>query len=110
MLRSGGGKELFGGVYAPSTVGTLLRELTFGHGKQLESVLGEHLCALADRVDLLPGKQVQCFVGIDSLLRPVYGHQKQGASYGLTKIAGKQVLRNGLSPLSPRSAPIWQPR
>ncbi|MFJ9371704.1 IS1380 family transposase, partial [Nocardia sp. NPDC101769] len=99
LLRSGGGKNLFGGVYAPSTVGTLLREFTFGHGKQLESVLGEHLCALADRVDLLPGKQVRCFVDIDSLLRPVYGHQKQGASYGHTKIAGKQVLRKGLSPL-----------
>ncbi|MFJ9370126.1 IS1380 family transposase [Nocardia sp. NPDC101769] len=99
LLRSGGGKNLFGGVYAPSTVGTLLREFTFGHGKQLESVLGEHLCALVDRVDLLPGKQVRCFVDIDSLLRPVYGHQKQGASYGHTKIAGKQVLRKGLSPL-----------
>jgi hypothetical protein len=40
------------------------------------------------------------FIDIDSLLRPVYGHAKQGASYGHTKIAGKQVLRNGLSPLA----------
>src|ERR1700758_1807139 len=30
MLRSGGMKTLFGGVYAPSTLGTLLREFTFG--------------------------------------------------------------------------------
>jgi hypothetical protein len=30
----------------------------------------------------------------------VYGHAKQGASYGHTKIAGKQVLRKGLSPLA----------
>ena len=37
---------------------------------------------------------------IDSLLRPVYGHHKQGASYGHTKIAGKQILRKGLSPLA----------
>jgi hypothetical protein len=41
----------------------------------------------------------------------VYGHAKQGASYGHTKIAGKQVLRKGLSPLgttisTPRSAPV----
>jgi hypothetical protein len=28
------------------------------------------------------------------------GHAKQGASYGHTKIAGKQVLRKGLSPLA----------
>lgn len=42
----------------------------------------------------------QAFIDIDSLLRPVYGHAKQGASYGHTKIAGKQVLRTGLSPLA----------
>jgi hypothetical protein len=48
---------------------------------------------------------------IDSLLRPVYGRAKQGASYGHTKIAGKQVLRKGLSPLAttistPACAPV----
>ncbi|MEU7632498.1 IS1380 family transposase [Nocardia sp. NPDC049220] len=100
LLRSGGGKELFDSVYAPSTVGTLLREFTFGHARQLESVLGEHLVALSARTALLPGADVRCFVDIDSLLRPVYGHQKQGASFGHTKIAGKQVLRKGLSPLA----------
>jgi hypothetical protein len=36
---------------------------------------------------------------IDSLLRPVYGHQKQGASFGHAKIAGRALLRKGLSPL-----------
>jgi len=50
-------------------------------------------------VNLLPGADVRAFVDIDSLLRQVYGHAKQGASYGHTKIAGKQVLRKGLSPL-----------
>lgn len=99
-LRSGGMATLFGGVYAPSTIGTLLREFTFGHARQLESVLREHLAALCARVDLLPGAAGRVFVDIDSLLRPVYGHAKQGASYGHTKIAGKQVLRKGLSPLA----------
>jgi hypothetical protein len=51
------------------------------------------------------------FIDIDSLLRPVYGHAKQGASYGHTKIAGKQILRKGLSPLAatistPAGAPV----
>ena len=100
VLRAGGMKTLFEGVYAPSTVGTLLREFTFGHARQLESVLGEHLVALCERVDLLPGADARVFIDIDSLLRPVYGHAKQGASYGHTKIAGKQVLRKGLSPLA----------
>jgi hypothetical protein len=99
-VRSGGMTTLFDGVYAPSTVGTLLREFTFGHARQLESVLREHLVALCKRVDLLPGAEQEVFIDIDSLLRPVYGHAKQGASYGHTKIAGKQILRKGLSPLA----------
>jgi len=39
----------------------------------------------------LAGIKGQAFLDIDSLLRPVYGH---------AKIAGKQVLRKGLSPLA----------
>jgi len=99
MVRAGGMKTLFNGVYAPSTIGTLLREFTFGHARQLESVLREQLGALSRRVPLLPGADERAFIDIDSLLRPVYGHAKQGASYGHTKIAGKQILRKGLSPL-----------
>jgi len=90
LVRAGGMKTLFGPVYAPSTVGTLLREFTFGHARQLDSVLAEHLAGLCEQVSLLPGSDVRAFVDIDSLVRPVYGH---------AKIAGKQVLRKGLSPL-----------
>src|SRR4051794_9196172 len=111
MLRAGGMPILCDGVYAPSTLGTLLREFSFGHARQLESVLREHLVALAERTPVLAGIDDQAFVDIDSLLRPVYGHAKQGASYGHTKIAGKQVLRKGLSPLAttistPACAPV----
>jgi hypothetical protein len=110
-LRAGGMPILFDHVYAPSTLGTLLREFSFGHARQLESVLREHLIALVGRTELLAGIETQAFIDIDSLLRPVYGHAKQGASYGHTKIAGKQVLRKGLSPLAttistPASAPV----
>jgi hypothetical protein len=57
--------------------------------------------ALCQRVDLLPGPDQRIFIDIESLLRPVYGHSKQGASYGqTTKIAGKQVLRKEFSPLA----------
>jgi hypothetical protein len=111
LVRSGGMQSFFGGVYAPSTIGTLLREFTFGHARQLESVLRHHLASLCQRVDLLPGADDGAFIDIDSLLRPVYGHAKQGASYGHTKIAGKQILRKGLSPLvttihAPGAAPV----
>ena len=110
-LRAGGTPILCDGVYAPSTLGTLLREFSFGHARQLESVLRAHLVALSRRTELLVGLDQQTFIDIDSLLRPVYGHAKQGASYGHTKISGKQVLRKGLSPLAttistPTSAPV----
>jgi hypothetical protein len=97
LLRAGGMPILFDGVYAPSTLGVLLREFSFGHARQLESVLREHLCALAERSEVLAGIEQQAFIDIDSLLRPVYGHAKQGASYGHTKIAGKQVRRKGFA-------------
>lgn len=63
-------------------------------------MLREHLAQLCRRVELLPGAGVQAFIDIDSLLRPVYGYAKQGASYGHSKIAGKRILRKGLSPLA----------
>jgi hypothetical protein len=100
VIRSGGMGRLFGGVYACATLGQLLREFTHGHGLQLASVLREHLVGLVEHSGLLPGIEQQAYVDIDSLLRPVFGHQKQGASYGHTKIAGKRVLRKGLSPLA----------
>jgi hypothetical protein len=78
LVRAGGMKTLFHRVYAPSTVGTLLREFTFGHARQLDSVLAEHLAGLCERVDLLPGSGVRAFVDIDSLVRPVYGHGQTG--------------------------------
>ena len=111
VLRAGGMPILFNGVYASSTLGVLLREFSFGHARQLESVLRDNLCALAKRSEVLAGIEQQAFIDIDSLLRPVYGHAKQGASYGHTKSAGKQVLCKGLPPLATtisteRSAPV----
>jgi hypothetical protein len=100
VIRSGGMPRLFGGVYAPATLGQFLREFTHGHTLQLASVLRAHLVGLVEHTDLLPGIGDQAFIDIDSLLRPVFGHAKQGASYGHTKIAGKQVLRKCLSPLA----------
>jgi Transposase DDE domain group 1 len=99
VVRSGGMKQLFTGVYACATLGQFLREFTHGHTLQLASVARAHLANLVRHTDLLPGRAEQVFIDIDSLLRPVFGHAKQGASFGFTKIAGKQVLRKGLSPL-----------
>ena len=111
VLRAGGTARVFDEVYAPSTVGILLREFTFGHANQLTAVARAHLIALTQRTPLLAGSDERMFLDIDSLLRPVYGHQKQGASFGHAKIAGRALLRKGLSPLittlsTPTAAPV----
>jgi Transposase DDE domain group 1 len=111
IIRAGGMKQLFDGVYANATLGILLREFTHGHTRQLAAVLRRHLVALAEQTSLLAGINERCYIDIDSLLRPVYGKAKQGASFGHTKIAGKTVLRRGLSPLAttictPIAAPV----
>jgi hypothetical protein len=100
VIRSGGMSKAFDGVYACSTLGILLREFTHGHTRQLSAVLRKHLVALARQTRVLNGIGDRVFIDIDSLLRPVYGHAKQGASFGHTKIAGKTILRRGLSPLA----------
>jgi len=100
VVRAGGIKQVFGGVYAAATLGIFLREFTHGHTRQLSAVLRKHLVALAARTTVLDGIAQRAFIDIDSLLRPVYGHAKQGASFGHTKISGKTVLRRGLSPLA----------
>ena len=99
VLRAGGTPRVFDEVYAPSTVGILLREFSFGHANQLAAVARAHLIALAARTPLLAGSDERMFLDIDSLLRPVYGHQKQGVWFGPPKIAGRALLRKGLSPL-----------
>jgi hypothetical protein len=111
VIRSGGMKRVFDGVYANATLGIFLREFTHGHTRQLAAVLRAHLVALAARTPLLAGIEARCFIDIDSLLRPTYGHAKQAASFGHTKISGKSVLRRGLSPLAvsictPVAAPV----
>lgn len=98
VLRAGGTPRVFNQVYAPSTLGIFLREFTFGHSKQLAAVARAHLVALAARSGLLADADERMFVEIDSLLRPVYGHHKQGASFGHAKIASRALLRLGLSP------------
>ena len=65
VLRAGGMPILFNGIYAPSTLGVLLREFSFGHARQLESVLRQHLVALVERSEMLAGIQEQAFIDIE---------------------------------------------
>jgi hypothetical protein len=111
VVRHGGMALLFGGVYAPSTLGEFLRAFTHGHVRQLQAVSREFLVQLARRTPLLPGSGAVTFIDVDSLLRRVYGKQKQGAGFGHAKVGGYQVLLRGLNPLvatisTPDAAPV----
>jgi hypothetical protein len=111
LLRHGAMPGLFGGIRAPSTLGSFLRAFTWGNVLQLQKVHREFLAGLAARVPLLPGADVLAFVDIDSQQKRVYGHAKQGAAFGFTKIQGKGLLVRGLNVLAasictPLAAPV----
>jgi hypothetical protein len=99
VVRHGGMPALFRGVYAPSTLGEFLRAFSHGHVRQLQGASREFLIQLARHTPLLPGAGAVTFVDVDSLLRRVYGKQKQGAAFGHAKVGGYQVLLRGLNPL-----------
>jgi hypothetical protein len=110
-LRSGGMASLFGGIYAPSTLGEFLRSFNHGNVRQLQAAAREFLVQLACSRPLLPGADAVAFLDVDSLLRRVYGKKKQGAGFGHAKVGGYQLLLRGLNPLiatlsTPDAAPV----
>jgi len=111
VLRHGAMSALFGGVRAPSTLGSHLRSYTWGNALQLEKAGREFLAELARRAPLLPGAGTLAFIDIDSMQKRVHGHAKQGAKFGHTKIQGKSLLVRGLNALAavistPIAAPV----
>ena len=111
VLRHGAMDALFGGVRAPSTLGSHLRSYTWGNVAQLEKAGRRFLAGLSGQAPLLPGAGVLAFVDIDSMQKRVYGHRKQGARFGHTKIQGKSLLVRGLNALAavistPIAAPV----
>ena len=86
LLRHGAMPDLFGGIRAPSTLGSHLRSFTWGNVRQLEMVNRELLGELVRRAPLLPGRETLAFIDIDAMQKRVYGHRKQGAAFGHTKI------------------------
>ena len=84
LLRHGGMKRIFNACYAPSTLGSFLREFTFGHVRQLDAVASRFLTNLAATTGLLrsSGPQDFVFVDVDDTIIEVHGYQKQGSGYG----------------------------
>jgi hypothetical protein len=105
VLRHGAMPALFGGVRAPSTLGTFLRAFTHGHALQLHAVHRQFLAALAAHAPLLPGAREKAFIDVDSTHKRVYGRTKQGAEYGRFK--GIRTLHPLLATIcTPTSRPV----
>ena len=114
LLRDGAMATVFGGVRAPSTLGSHLRSFTWGNVRQLDAAHRGLTAALAADPRLLPGRETLAFIDIDSTQERVYGYGKEGAAFGHAKVQGKSLLLKGLNPLisiisTPLAAPVLGP-
>lgn len=104
MLRTGGFARLFGGIYAPSTLGSFLRSFTHGHVRQLQGAARRFTANLIPHAGLIPPGEPLVYLDIDSKVKQVYGPAKQGASFGYTKVRGLHFQIVTAS--TPRSRPV----
>ena len=92
LLRHGGMKKLFTGVYAPSTLGSFLRAFPFGHVRQLDAVAWQWLVNLAGTAPVVSGIDDFALADIDDTINEVQGYQKQGSGYGYSGVRGLNAL------------------
>ena len=94
VLRHGGMARVFGAAHAPSTLGSFLRAMTFGHVRQLDAVASRFLVALAADTKLLGAADATgpVMVDLDDTIVQVHGHQKQGAAFGYSGVRGINAI------------------
>ncbi|MBK5232946.1 MAG: IS1380 family transposase [Thermoleophilia bacterium] len=92
LLRSGATEAVLAHkALAPSTLGTFLRSMSFGHVRQLESISGE-LLRRAWSAGAGPVEGERLTIDLDSFVGQVHGYQKQGAGFGYTGERGLHPL------------------
>lgn len=105
LLRHGGIDKLFGGIRAPSTLGTHLRKFTHGHVQQLDAVNTRLLAGLADRCPgLIAGREGLALIDVDDTIGQVHGYAKQAATFGYTGVRGLNLQLATVS--TPLAAPV----
>ena len=105
LIRHGGMGRLFDRTYAPSTLGSFLREFRFGHVRQLDAVASRVLANLTVDTPLLRANDdARVMVDLDDTIIEVHGYQKQGASFGYSGVRGLNALLATASTTS--SAPV----
>ncbi|OSC22657.1 IS1380 family transposase [Mycolicibacillus koreensis] len=92
LLRHGAMGTVFDRPYAPSTLGSFLREFTFGHVRQLDAVASRLLIGLHERTPLLAGIDGPVLVDLDDTIIEVHGYAKQGSGYGYSGVRGLNAL------------------
>ena len=104
ILRHGAMGKAFAHCYAPSTLGSFLRQFTFGHVRQLDAVASRFVAALAAQTPLLAGIDDLALVDLDDTIVEVHGHGKQGASFGYTGVRGLNA--SAATVTAPGGAPV----
>jgi hypothetical protein len=88
VLRHGAMGRVFDHPYAPSTLGSFLREFRFGHVRQLDAIAARMLTGLHTHTPVLDGIDGAVMVDIDDSIIEVHGPAKQGAGFGYTRVRG----------------------
>ena len=92
LLRHGAMGTVFDRPYAPSTLGSFLREFSFGHVRQLDAVASRLLVGLASDTPVVAGIDGAVMVDVDDTIIDVHGHAKQGSGYGYSGVRGLNAL------------------
>ncbi len=93
ILLHGGMRKVFNNCYAPSTLGSFLREFTCGHVCQLDAVASRFVRGLATETPLLAhDTDGYIFLDVDDTIIEVHGHQKQGSGYGYSGVRGLNAI------------------
>ncbi|MGB2920593.1 MAG: IS1380 family transposase, partial [Mycobacterium sp.] len=92
LLRHGAMGTVFDRPYAPSTLGSFLREFAFGHVRQLDAVAARLLGRLHARTPVLAGIDGPVMVDLDDTIIEVHGYAKQGSGYGYSGVRGLNAL------------------
>jgi hypothetical protein len=92
LLRHGAMGTVFDRPYAPSTLGSFLREFAFGHVRQLDAVASRLLGRWHQRTPLLAGIDGPVMIDLDDSIVEVHGDAKQGSGYGYSGVRGLNAL------------------
>ncbi len=87
-MRHGAMGTVFERPYAPSTLGSYLREFAFGHVRQLDAVASRLLARLGARAPTAGQIDGPVMVDLDDTIIEVHGYAKQGSGTATPGSAG----------------------